>query len=198
MTSGVMAADGAGLAAALGVLGAGGVVGVPTDTVYGLAVDPTRPGATGRLFHAKGRPRQVPVAVLVADAAQGWALASPPLPPAATALALEHWPGALTIVVDRLADWPADLGDESGTVGLRCPDHPWMRELCRRAGPLATTSANLHGQPPLTEASGVREAFGALVDLVIDGGVCDGTPSTVVDCTTPVVRVVREGRIALA
>jgi len=191
----VPAGEGA-LAAAADCLGRGEIVAVPTDTVYGLAVDPTREGATRRLFAAKDRPASMPIAVLVADAEQAWTLASVPLPWFAADLAGRHWPGALTIIVERAPGWTADLGDEGRTVGLRCPNHAWMRALCRRAGPLATTSANVHGKPTADTPENVMAAMGGHVSLVVDGGRLEGAPSTVVDCTRDVVRVVREGRIA--
>lgn len=192
----VVPADEAALAAAADCLARGEIVAVPTDTVYGLAVDPTREGATRRLFVAKDRPATLPIAVLVADTEQAWALASVPLPWSAAELAGRHWPGALTIIVERAPEWNADLGDEGRTVGLRCPNHAWMRALCRRAGPLATTSANVHGQPTADSADHVMAAMGDHVSLIVDGGRLEGAPSTVVDCTGSVVRVVREGRLA--
>ena len=189
----LIGADGAGLKAAAAALAAGEVVAIPTDTVYGLAVDPTVPGATGRLFDLKGRPRRVPIAVLVADLAQAEGIAAEAVPD----LAGRHWPGALTVVVRRRPEWPADLGDEGGTVGLRCPDHAWTRALCRRVGPLATTSANLHTRPSLLDAAAVAACFLEGIAVVLDGGVCDGEPSTVVDCTAVPPAVLRQGAVVL-
>jgi L-threonylcarbamoyladenylate synthase len=178
------------------VLREGGVVLLPTDTVYGLAVDPTVPGATQRLFDLKGRGRDVPIAVLVADAEQAWSVAATPVSDAARSLAARFWPGAVTIIVARADGWPADLGDDAGTVGLRCPDADLVRSLCREVGPLATTSANRHGHPtPPTAVVAARDLPG--VDLVIDGGELSGMASTVVDCTIDPPRVVREGAVSL-
>jgi L-threonylcarbamoyladenylate synthase len=196
VTPPLIGADEAGLDAAAAALLAGNVIAIPTDTVYGVAVVPTVTGATDRLFAAKGRPRHVPLAVLVADAEQAWALTASPVPGPAAELAARHWPGALTIVVRRADGWPADLGDTTGTVGLRCPDHRWVRAVCRRVGPLATTSANLHGQSTPVDAEGVTTMLGAAVALVVDGGPCAGAPSTVVDCTVGRPRVLREGRLS--
>jgi L-threonylcarbamoyladenylate synthase len=170
------------LAAAVAVLRAGGVVGLPTDTVYGLAVDPWQAGATDRVFAAKGRPRGVELPVLVADTAQV-GLLCPQVPPDAARLMVRFWPGGLTLVVPRHPGPGPDLGDNGRTVGVRCPAHPVPLALCGVVGPLATTSANHHGAPPATEATEVAGLPG--VDLVLDGGPRTGRPSTVVDCSRP-------------
>ena len=183
--------------AAAAVLRAGGVVLLPTDTVYGLAVSTKVPGATARLFELKGRHRDVPIAVLVADPDQAWRLAAAPLPESALRLAARWWPGALTLVVARDAAWTVDLGGDPATVGLRCPDQELVRSLCRAVGPLATTSANRHGEATPATVAGVCAQVGP-VDLVIDGGPLSGGASTVVDCTVDPVRVLREGVIPAA
>jgi L-threonylcarbamoyladenylate synthase len=191
-------ADADGLASAAFFLRAGEAVVIPTDTVYGVAVDPTLPGATQALFDLKGRGRSVPIAVLVSDDRQAWSIAGAPPPAAAVDLAAAHWPGPLTVVVPRSPTWPADLGDETATVGLRCPGHEWVRSLCAEVGPLATTSANRHGEPTPPTAREVAGLFGAGVGLVIDGGALDGLASTVVDCTVEPPRVIREGALPAA
>ena len=170
---------------------------LPTDTVYGLAVSTGVPGAVARLFELKGRRRDVPVAVLVADAEQAWQLAAAPVPESARRLAARWWPGALTIVVPRRHGWDVDLGGDASTVGVRCPDHELVRSLCRAVGPLATTSANLHGQATPPTAAEASAQVGP-VDLVVDGGRLAGAASTVVDCTVEPVRVIREGVIPAA
>jgi L-threonylcarbamoyladenylate synthase len=172
------------------ILRAGGLVMIPTDTVYGIAAAPAVPGATQRLFDVKGRGRDVPIAVLVADAAQAWSVARIPVPEAALRLAERFWPGALTLVVERDPGWPADLGDDGGTVGLRCPDHDFVRALCREVGPLATSSANRHGSP--TSPYGDP---GLPVGLVVPDGPHSGPASTVIDCTVDPPRVIRDGAI---
>lgn len=159
---------------------AGEVVAVPTDTVYGLV---TTLDAGARLFEAKQRPADVDLPVLCADREQAQSLAADPLPDLA-----DRWPGALTLVVRRAPSLAANLGAHADTVGLRVPDHPVPRELARRVGPLASTSANRHGEPPSTTADEVRAVFDV---LVVDGGVCNGAPSTVIDCTGPEPRVLR-------
>ncbi len=185
--------------AAVDALRAGQVVGVPTDTVYGVAVDPARPGATDALFAVKERPRSVSLPVLVAGLDQAVAVAADgALAPttAARRLADALWPGGLTLVVARRPGLGWDLGgDDDRTVGLRCPDQAIIHRLCAAVGPLATTSANRHGQPPLTTAAAVAAAFGDHLAVVVDGGTCDGVPSTVVDCTGPTLRCLRQGTV---
>ena len=185
------------LAEAAAVLSGGRPVAIPTDTVYGLAVDPFVPGAGEQLFRAKRRPREVHLPVLVDGIDQVLALAGD-LPEGALALMERFWPGALTIVVPRRAGLAADLGADEATVGVRCPAHPVPRALCTRVGPLATTSANLHGQPTPVSAEEVAVLFGTAVPVVLDGGPCTGSPSTVVDCTGDEIRLLREGRIPFA
>lgn len=180
----------------------GGVVAVPTDTVYGLAVDPTQPEAVARLFRLKGRPGEVPLPVLVAGPGQVAQVAGT-LEPAAAELAARFWPGPLTLVVPRRPGFTVDLGGPPAarlTVGVRRPDHPVVVALCELLGPLAVTSANLHGAPPATAASEVAAAFCGedRPELVLDGGRCDGSPSTVVECRGRASRCLREGALAWA
>lgn len=186
--------------AAVGVLAYGYPVGLPTDTVYGLGVDPSVPGATDRVFAAKERPRGVLLPVLVADPEQALRLVVSPSD-AALALMAAFWPGPLTIVLRRTNDLDLDLGDDGprssapATVGVRCPAHPVPRLLCEAVGPLAVTSANRHGEAEATSAEQVASTFGAAVPLVLDAGICDGAPSTVVDCTGPEPLLLRPGSI---
>ena len=182
------------MTAALQALEAGRVVALPTDTVYGLGVDPFRPGASDRLFAIKRRPRTVDLPLLVAGADQVLTVATA-VPPIAARLMGRYWPGPLTLVLPRRPDLAADLGDDEATVGVRCPDHEVPLMLCRRRGPLVTTSANLHGQPTLTTAAEVEAALGEALAVVLDGGPCAGEPSTVVDCTGEAPKCLREGRI---
>ena len=184
------------LSAAVEALRAGLVVGIPTDTVYGLAVDPTRVGATAALFSAKGRPTSLELPVLVAGVDQAEALAGPDgLAPVARLLAERFWPGALTVVVARRAGVEWELGGTGDTVGLRCPASEVARSLCRAVGPLATTSANRHGRPPLVTAEALAAEFGPEL-LVVDGGRCAGAPSTVADVSADPVRCLRAGGVA--
>jgi L-threonylcarbamoyladenylate synthase len=185
------------LDAAAAALRAGDVVAIPTDTVYGLAVDPTRPGATEALFALKDRPETLDLPVLVGTMEQAEALAGPDgLSPVARRLAHVFWPGALTIVVARRRHLGWVLGADRDSIGLRLPDHAVARALCDEVGPLATTSANLHGDPPCTDAEAVRRVFGSKV-VVVDGGECTGAPSTVVSALET-LRCLREGAVAWA
>jgi tRNA threonylcarbamoyl adenosine modification protein (Sua5/YciO/YrdC/YwlC family) len=181
------------LAAAVDALRGGDIVGVPTDTVYGLAADPWHSGAADRLFRVKGRPRSVELPVLVAGLDQALELTTA-VPEAARRLMERFWPGAMTIVLPRREDLDADLGEEDATIGLRCPDHPVPIALCRAIGPIATTSANRHGEPPVTTAQTLASLLPG-VAIVLDGGTCDGVASTVVDSTGEVPKLLRPGRI---
>jgi L-threonylcarbamoyladenylate synthase len=183
----------ASIAAAVQALRDGDVVGVPTDTVYGLAADPWHSGAADRLFVVKGRPRRVELPVLVASAAQALELATS-VPDGARRLMTRFWPGALTIVLPRREDVTADLGDEDETIGLRCPDHPVPLAVCRVLGPIATTSANRHGSAPVTTATAIAANLPG-VALVLDAGPCDRPASTVVDATGEVPKLLRPGSI---
>jgi tRNA threonylcarbamoyl adenosine modification protein (Sua5/YciO/YrdC/YwlC family) len=176
-------------------LRAGLAVVLPTDTVYGLAADVSVPGATDRIFELKHRPHDVDLPVLVADADQALGLATA-VPASAIALMSRFWPGAITLVIPRAPELAADLGDDDATVGVRCPDHAVPRALCATVGPLATSSANLHGEPTPETAAHVAEMLGDAVAIVLDGGPCAGSPSTVVDCTGVEPKLLREGRIA--
>ena len=183
---------------AVAALRAGAVVAIPTDTVYGLAVDPTHPGATDALFALKARPESIDLPVLVGSLEQADALAGPSgLSPAARRLARAFWPGALTVVVPRRAGLDWALGASDSTIGLRLPDHGTARALCDDVGALATTSANLHGEAPCTEAATVARLFGSRV-VVVDGGRCDGAPSTVVSVLDGAPQCLREGAVPWA
>lgn len=182
---------------ALRALASAQVIGLPTDTVYGLAAEPFSTGAADRLFLLKRRPREVDLPVLVADEEQALALATA-VPASARRLMERFWPGALTMVLPRRPDLGADLGTDEATVGVRCPAHPVPRALCRARGPIATTSANLHGEPTATTAAEVEAIFGDTVAVVLDGGPCAGAPSTVVDCTGEEPKLLREGRLPWA
>ena len=176
----------------------GGVVVFPTETVYGIAARPDDPRATSALFEAKRRPRSLTLPVLARTTSDAWQLGQATGP--AVALARAFWPGPLTVVVARSArarDW--SLGDRAESIGLRVPDHRLTRSLLERAGPLAATSANMSGHPPLSDADDLLEAFGDAVDvyLVLAPGLAApaGVASTVVDLTAEQPRVLREGPV---
>lgn len=177
-------------------LAAGEVVAVPTDTVYGLAVDPRLPGAVERVFALKQRPERFQLPVLIADPIALFELAE--ATGAAQRLISRYWPGPLTLVLRRRSGVAFDLGGDSATIGLRCPANQLLRELLRRTGPLAVTSANRHGDEPLHSADDIREHFGEGVVAVLDGGRCDGRPSTVISLTGLDAKCLREGALSFA
>jgi tRNA threonylcarbamoyl adenosine modification protein (Sua5/YciO/YrdC/YwlC family) len=179
----------------LAVLRAGHVLGVPTDTVYGLAAR-LEPGAIDRVFAAKGRPVDLALPVLLGAKEQVDRVAAS-LADAAAVLADRFWPGPLTIIVRARRALGQLVGGDGRTVGIRWPNHPLVEQICLAMGPLAVTSANRHGDPPCTSAARVRAAFGGqLVAAVVDGGECAGAPSTVVDCTKRRPTCVREGALS--
>ena len=184
------------LPVAAAALQAGRPIVLPTETVYGLAALPAVAGATAALFALKDRPGDVPLAVLVASAAQVDAIAGP-MTVAAQRLAARWWPGPLTLVLRRRPGFDADLGGAAtDTVGVRCPDHAFVLALAEMTGPIAATSANRHGAPTPPTAVEAAAALAGPVAVVVDGGRCAGRPSTVVDCTGDEVRIVREGALA--
>lgn len=165
---------------AINVLEDGGLIAIPTETVYGLCVLPTEAGL-GRLMVAKQRSTEKGIQLLIDTVEQASAVAV--LTPVATLLASRFWPGPLTLVLERRPDvaLPALLGGGRPTLGLRLPDHDVPRRLARRLGPLAASSANVSGQPDATTADVVVTTLGDAVDLVLDGGpVRGGVPSSVV------------------
>ena len=182
--------------AAIRVLRDGGIVALPTDTVYGLAVAMATDGGIERLFEAKRRPTDRAVAVLLADAEQAGTIAD--LTPVARRLADAFWPGGLTLVLAQRRDRPLPDALTGGrtTIGVRVPDHPAPRALAAALGPLPTTSANISGEPEAADAAAIGRLFGEAVDLILDGGRAQGGPaSTVVDATGAEPRVLREGTI---
>lgn len=192
----VVADDAAGRAEAVAVLRAGGVVALPTDTVYGIAADLAVAGAIERLFAVKRRPPEKGIVLLVASMEQAADVGE--LTPAAAALAGAFWPGGLTLILPRRPDVPLPdaLTGGGATIGLRLPDHPAPRALAAEVGPLPTTSANVSGQPEARDAQGVLDQIGADLQLVVDGGPArGGTASTVVDCSIDRPVVLRPGAV---
>ena len=197
MVARIVADTPAGRAEAIAVLASGGLVGLPTDTVYGIAVAGATAGGIERLFAAKGRPPERAIVLLLAEAAQAAELAV--IGPAAAALASAFWPGGLTLVLERRVDVADVAGPAAGprpTIGLRVPNHPAPRALAAALGPLPTTSANRSGEPEANDAAEVRAVLGDELELVLDGGPAPGgRPSSVVDASGAVVRILREGAI---
>jgi L-threonylcarbamoyladenylate synthase len=184
---------------ALAALRRGDVIGLPTETVYGLAADASRPEAVRRIFALKGRPADHPLIVHIAGAGQldRWAR---DVPEAARTLAEAFWPGPLTLILRRQPAVPDEVTGGQDTVGLRCPAHPMALALLHEFdGGLAAPSANRFGHVSPTSAAHVYDEFGAAVPVVLDGGECEvGIESTILDLTGPVPRILRPGRITRA
>lgn len=172
----------------------GGVVVIPTDTVYGLAAAADQTAAVEAMFSLKQRPVDVKVAVLVADADQARRFVD--LGPAGEALAARYWPGPLTIVAPRHVVGSLAAGDDE-TLGVRCPDDAVARHLAAEVGPIAATSANLHGLETPARAAEVAALFPD-VAVVIDDGPRPGSASTVVSVVDGRPTVLRAGPISEA
>ena len=184
------------IGAAVAAIQEGLVVGMPTDTVYGVGVDPTRLDAVERLFTLKGRPAHKPIGLLAATAEQVSEIAV--LEGVATDLARRHWPGALTLVVRPRVVMPDWVGHaQTRTIGIRVPDHPVTIELLGATGPLAVTSANLSGQGEVLDADTARNVFGDEVAVYLRGICPGGSASTVVDVSGHRPVVIREGPIQI-
>ncbi|MEX1169155.1 MAG: L-threonylcarbamoyladenylate synthase [Chloroflexota bacterium] len=199
MTARIVPDGPGGWVAAVEVLRAGGVVALPTDTVYGICVALDTPGGIERLFDIKRRPPDKGIMLLLDGADQAPQIGV--MTPAAEALASACWPGGLTVVVPQRADLPLPAALTAGTptIGLRVPDHGAPRALARAVGPLPTTSANVSGLPEARDAEEIRDQLGGVLDLILDGGAAHGGPaSTVVDCTGPLPRILRIGEVPLA
>jgi tRNA threonylcarbamoyl adenosine modification protein (Sua5/YciO/YrdC/YwlC family) len=185
--------------AAAKALGAGELVILPTETVYGLAARPDRPEATAALFEAKGRPTSLSLPVLAPTVGVAWRLGR--VSQGARLLADAFWPGPLTLVLPRTdltQGW--SLGDRTDTIAVRVPDHPLTAALLERTGPLAATSANPSGRPPLADPGELRAAFEAHVSvfLVLGPGVSPpaGVASTVVDASGSTLSILRRGAVS--
>jgi tRNA threonylcarbamoyl adenosine modification protein (Sua5/YciO/YrdC/YwlC family) len=185
--------------AAIAAFDAGEVVAIPTDTVYGFAAEVSHPSAIAKLFSLKNRPHNVPLPVLV-DSVDQIAYLGVEWDEHASRLGRAFWPGAMTIIVPVPHELGVLVGSENDTVGFRIPDDDLMRRMIAVIGPLAVSSANLHGQPACRSAYEVLEQFRNNPDLagVIDGGERSGDVSAVVDVTATQWRVVREGAITAA
>jgi L-threonylcarbamoyladenylate synthase len=175
----------------------GGVVALPTDTLYGLAADPFRADAVARLFTVKGRTADRAVPLIAADADQIAARLGP-LPPAGVRLAAKFWPGPLTLLIEAPAALALDVTGNTGRVGVRVPAHDIARAVCRAAdGPVTATSANRSGEPGTADPAEVERTLGDAIDLLIDAGPTrGGAPSTIVDVTGPTPLLVRAGAVS--
>ena len=182
------------LTSACEILRGGGLVAVPTETVYGLAADAVNPDAVEALYVCKGRPRGKPISLLV-DAPERVVPLCRDIPNEAYLLAERFWPGPLTIVLKKSELVHPIVSAGLDTVGIRCPDHPVTLELLRLfGGALATPSANPSGAPSPTDAGQVLAYFDGLIPCIIDGGPCTvGVASTIVDLTGKDPKILRQG-----
>jgi L-threonylcarbamoyladenylate synthase len=176
---------------------AGGVVIFPTDTLYGLAADPSDARAVQRIFEAKGRSEGKALPLVAADLEQVERFLGA-LTPQGRRLAARLWPGALTLVVTAPAHLPDEVTAGSGTIGIRVPDHAVARALCRECNrPLTATSANVSGRPPTGDPDVAAQLLGPCIGMLLDAGPTrGGPPSTIVDLTADTPRLIRIGAVA--
>ena len=174
----------------------GGVVAFPTDTVYGVGVDPSQPEAVRKLYRIKGRPEDKPIAILVGSIEDVARVAQTPSR-TFSRLADRFWPGGLTLIVET-RELPPEITAGGSTVGVRMPDHPLTLELLRGfGGPIATTSANRSGENPATSAEEVGAQLGDRVNLIVDGGdTITKVASTVLDLSVSPPKILRHGGIS--
>ncbi|HEY0010060.1 MAG TPA: L-threonylcarbamoyladenylate synthase [Tepidisphaeraceae bacterium] len=186
------------IARAVELLQAGELIGLPTETVYGLAADARSTAAVAKIFALKGRPPGNPLIVHVTDSAMARRYAAD-WPDTAEKLANAFWPGPLTMVLPKSEAIPSIVTAGGATVGLRSPDHPIAQAVLRAFdGPLAAPSANRSNHVSPTTAAHVRDEFGDALSLVLDGGPCRvGIESTVIDLSSPRPRVLRPGSITI-
>ncbi|ENO86872.1 L-threonylcarbamoyladenylate synthase, partial [Thauera linaloolentis] len=181
---------------AAALLRAGDIVGMPTETVYGLAADALNPAAVNKIFAAKGRPADHPLIVHLpsADHLPRWAAA---IPKDALALARAFWPGPLTLILKRAPEVPDEVTGGQDTVGLRVPSHSIALAMLLVFGSgIAAPSANRFGRISPTTAAHVREELGERVAMVVDGGPCAvGIESTILDFSRDVPEILRPGAI---
>jgi L-threonylcarbamoyladenylate synthase len=175
----------------------GGVIALPTDTLYGLAADPFRADAVARVYAVKGRDAARALPLIAADSAQVTAHLGP-LSPLATSLAARFWPGPLTLLVAAVPSLAPDVSGGTGAVGVRVPAHDVARAVCAACGhPVTATSANRSGEPATADPDAVEWALGDGLDLLLDAGLAPGgAPSTIVDVTAAEPRLVRAGAIS--
>jgi len=185
------------LSYAVEVLLSGGLVGVPTETVYGLAGNGLDAGAVARIYEVKGRPAVKPLSLLVPDLEVA-ATVCAGIPKAARMLTEAFWPGPLTIVLPKRNTVPHIVTAGGDTIGVRCPDHPKTLQLLRLAKvPLAAPSANLSDQQSPKSAEEVLAYFDGKINCIIDGGRCKlGVESTIVSLVTSSCKILRQGALS--
>ena len=180
----------------VGIMRGGGLVAVPTETVYGLAGNGLDEKAVAEIYEVKGRPEVKPLSLMVHDAASMERYCES-VPPQAYTLAKRFWPGPLTIVMKAKPCVPEIVRAGGETVGLRCPDHPLTLELLEKSGvPFAAPSANPSGEPSPKNADSVLKYFDGKIDAVLDGGECGiGCESTLIDLSRTPYRILRQGAL---
>ena len=180
----------------VGIMCGGGLVAVPTETVYGLAGNGLDEKAVAEIYEVKGRPEVKPLSLMVHDAASMERYCEN-VPPQAYTLAKKFWPGPLTIVMKAKPCVPEIVRAGGETVGLRCPDHPLTLELLEKSGvPFAAPSANPSGEPSPKNADSVLKYFDGKIDAVLDGGECGiGCESTLIDLSRTPYRILRQGAL---
>lgn len=184
---------------AVDLLVEGGVLAIPTDTVYGVAASLSHPSALARIFALKNRDPAKPLPILVSST-DALVHLVPHLDPNLTLLLDEYWPGPLTVAVRSETRLPPEVVAPDGTIGVRLPNHQLAIELIERAGgAIACTSANISGSEPAKSPSAVIDALGASIDAIVDGGISPGgVPSTVIGFTDQTMVIHREGAIPSA
>lgn len=180
---------------ALEILRSGGLIAFPTDTVYGVGALAFDGKAIESIYAAKDRPVEKAIPILIADM-EDMEKVGMDISQTAYRLAARFWPGPLTCIIPKQPTLPAAIS-ATNTVGVRVPDHGVARALLRAAGPMAVTSANISGQPSPSTAEEVYNQLNGRIPLIIDGGrTPGGVPSTVVDCSTPELKIIRAGPLS--
>jgi len=184
------------IARAVAVVKSGGIIAFPTETFYGLGVDPLNPEAVKRLFGIKRREPGKAINVVADDIGRARGMLKS-VPPDASELIRKFWPGPLTILLFCTPQVPSILNGGTGKIGIRVPSHPVSMQFLRALGqPVTSTSANRSGLPPAHTPEEVEESFGGEIDLILDGGPTPGgEASTVVDATLRPPRLIREGKV---
>lgn len=182
---------------AAAIIKSGGLVAMPTETVYGLAADALNGRAVAKIFEAKGRPMDNPLIVHISDISQIYPLVRE-FPEKARLLAQKFWPGPLTMILPKSDLIPPEVSAGLDTVAIRFPSHPAAQELIRLSSPLAAPSANLSGSPSPTDVRHVIADMDGRIDAIIDGGECSvGVESTVITLATDPPRLLRPGGVTL-
>ena len=184
---------------AAALIRSGELVGIPTETVYGLGADALNPVAVAKIYEAKGRPSDNPLIIHVPNDKTWLDRYCTNVPPLAYELAETFWPGPLTMILERNPIVPDRTTGGLDTVGIRCPDHPVTLAIIEAADrPIAAPSANTSGRPSCTTASEVMEDVGGKIAGIVDGGACSvGVESTILDLTVTPPRLLRPGGMPL-